>query len=342
MPHVFISYSRKQREYVRRLATHLAEAAGVEIWFDYEIVTGERWDDVVRTKIDTCAALIVVMTPDAESSHWVAEEVARARDQGKELLPLLLEGSPIFGFMTVHHEDVRGERMPSDRFIEALRNAAGHSSRPAGPPLRGRSAGPTKPAARPPRPRSAQRSRSVQRPQRNARLLASTTIALVAIAIALVAALYLGDTIWSFVTKPDTSGQQLSTGSSVTTRPSATTASSVTGSSSATSSSTTAAPGRNVRLSCYNNNTITGLTARACDDARSFGWNVAEIGNYSQGTIPTTTVYFRPGTEEEAAAKELAALLRTRVEPRFSGIEKAEGGLILIITNDYQGPARNG
>ena len=37
---------------------------------------------------------------------------------------------------------------------------------------------------------------------------------------------------------------------------------------------------------------------------------VAETGNYSQGIIPTTTVYFRPGTDEEASAKELANVLQ--------------------------------
>ncbi|GLY52061.1 LytR C-terminal domain-containing protein [Lentzea sp. NBRC 102530] len=91
----------------------------------------------------------------------------------------------------------------------------------------------------------------------------------------------------------------------------------------------------------YNNSTITGLASKASDEVRGNGWTVAETGNYSGGTIPTTTVYFRPGTEEEASAKELAAALRARVEPRFDGIQSAAAGIILIVTNDYQGPAKN-
>ncbi|WP_308436443.1 LytR C-terminal domain-containing protein [Lentzea cavernae] len=91
----------------------------------------------------------------------------------------------------------------------------------------------------------------------------------------------------------------------------------------------------------YNNSTITGLASKAADEVRANGWGVAETGNYSGGTIPTTTVYFRPGTEEEAAAKELASVLRARVEPRFDGIQSAAAGVILIVTNDYQGASKN-
>ncbi|HEV7907556.1 MAG TPA: LytR C-terminal domain-containing protein [Pseudonocardiaceae bacterium] len=86
----------------------------------------------------------------------------------------------------------------------------------------------------------------------------------------------------------------------------------------------------------YNNSTITGLAGRASDDVRRYGWEVAETGNYSQGQIPTTTVYFRPGTDEEQSAKTLGALLQARVEPRFDGIQGAHPGVILIVTNDYK------
>ncbi len=96
-----------------------------------------------------------------------------------------------------------------------------------------------------------------------------------------------------------------------------------------------------VPVRVYNNSTITGLANKASDEVRANGWTVAGTGNYSQGTIPTTTVYFRPGTDEEASAKELATLLRARVEPRFDGIQSSAAGIILIVTNDYQGVSKN-
>jgi hypothetical protein len=85
----------------------------------------------------------------------------------------------------------------------------------------------------------------------------------------------------------------------------------------------------------YNNSTIKGLAARAAADLKADGWQVAEVGNYSAGTIPTTTVYFRPGTDEESAARAIAADFGMRVEARFAGIKDAEEGVIVIVTNDY-------
>lgn len=84
----------------------------------------------------------------------------------------------------------------------------------------------------------------------------------------------------------------------------------------------------------YNNSTITGLATQAADDFRRAGWNVVEVANY-RGLIPTSTVYFRPGTDEEAAAPRLGNRFNLRVEPRFSGIANASPGLIVIVTNDY-------
>ena len=73
--HVFISYRHDDDvPYVQRLTGHLT-SEGVSVWFDREIVTGDRWDRVIRLKIDTCAAFVVVMTPRAEESDWVAREI---------------------------------------------------------------------------------------------------------------------------------------------------------------------------------------------------------------------------------------------------------------------------
>jgi hypothetical protein len=97
-----------------------------------------------------------------------------------------------------------------------------------------------------------------------------------------------------------------------------------------------AAPRIVVRV--YNNSTITGLAHRAADDFVRAGYDVPEVGNYPSGVIYTTTVYYRPGTDEEAQARQLAAAFGARVEPRFPGIDSASPGVIAIITNDYKGP----
>ncbi|WP_018682510.1 LytR C-terminal domain-containing protein [Actinokineospora enzanensis] len=89
-------------------------------------------------------------------------------------------------------------------------------------------------------------------------------------------------------------------------------------------------------LRIYNNSMIQGLAARAAQEIGAEGWPVDEIGAYSSGNIPTTTVYWQAGTGQEAAARELAQEFGFRAEERFDGIKGARPGLILIVTNDYR------
>jgi hypothetical protein len=98
---------------------------------------------------------------------------------------------------------------------------------------------------------------------------------------------------------------------------------------------------QSVPVRVYNNGTIQGLAQQAAGDFRSAGWNVGQVGNYSQGIIATTTVYFRPGTDEEAAANALGQAFHMRVMPRFDGIESADPGVIVIITDDYHTPTKS-
>lgn len=97
-----------------------------------------------------------------------------------------------------------------------------------------------------------------------------------------------------------------------------------------------------VTVRVYNNSTIHGLATRAADDFRASGWKVEEVSNYSSGIIPATTAYFRPGTDEEAAAKALALEFGFRAEPRFEGIQSSQPGVIVIVTNNYKANGKTG
>jgi hypothetical protein len=91
-----------------------------------------------------------------------------------------------------------------------------------------------------------------------------------------------------------------------------------------------------VTVRVFNNSLIKDLAERAASDFRGDGWTVNEVGNYSQGTIPVTTAFYRPGTDEEAAAKQLAKEFGIKAEPRFPGIESASPGVIIIVTKEYE------
>ena len=91
-----------------------------------------------------------------------------------------------------------------------------------------------------------------------------------------------------------------------------------------------------VTVRVFNNSLIKDLAERAAADFRGSGWTVNEVGNYSQGTIPVTTAFYRPGTDEEAAAKQLAQEFGIKAEPRFPGIAGASPGVIIIVTKEYE------
>ncbi|HJP75168.1 MAG TPA: LytR C-terminal domain-containing protein [Pseudonocardiaceae bacterium] len=92
-----------------------------------------------------------------------------------------------------------------------------------------------------------------------------------------------------------------------------------------------------VQVRVYNNGTIKGLAARAAADLQSDGFNVVQVGNYAQGNIPTTTVYYTSAPGEQDTAQAIASKFGMRVEPRFPGIADASPGVIVIITNDFKG-----
>lgn len=91
MGHIFISYSRKDEEYVNRLVESL-ENEGFEVWIDRALLTGDTWTQVINHKIDTCDAFVVVMTDSSKESKWVNREVLYALQEGKKIFPLLLQG----------------------------------------------------------------------------------------------------------------------------------------------------------------------------------------------------------------------------------------------------------
>jgi type IV secretory pathway VirB10-like protein len=93
---------------------------------------------------------------------------------------------------------------------------------------------------------------------------------------------------------------------------------------------------KQTQVRVFNNSKISGLAERAANDFRAGGWTVVETGNHQEPVIPTSTVFFRPGTDEEAAAKALAAQFNLDVAPRNAAVEQhGGGGVLVIVTKDY-------
>ncbi|HAV77302.1 MAG TPA: hypothetical protein DCX53_08110 [Anaerolineae bacterium] len=86
---IFISYSRRDQEFVTRLASDLnAKVAGV--WFDQSTIQlGQKWHDEIMDGIRECKAFILVISPDSMESKYVNEEVNKALELGKIIFPVI-------------------------------------------------------------------------------------------------------------------------------------------------------------------------------------------------------------------------------------------------------------
>ncbi|MET3422681.1 tetratricopeptide (TPR) repeat protein [Actinoplanes tereljensis] len=130
--HVFISYSRRDTGYVDQLAERL-ERDGIPLWLDRQrLEAGDQWERQIRDRVDDCAVLIVVMSPAAEASPHVGNELQRARDRGKPVLPILLSGENWFELGRVNYFDARPSQLPDQRFLDRLRRLISGSGEDSG------------------------------------------------------------------------------------------------------------------------------------------------------------------------------------------------------------------
>lgn len=86
---IFISYAREDGEFVLRLVRDL-RAENADVWLDQlDIRAGETWDHVVEEALQSCAGLLVVLSPDSVGSRAVMDEVSFALDENKWVVPVI-------------------------------------------------------------------------------------------------------------------------------------------------------------------------------------------------------------------------------------------------------------
>ena len=90
MSKVFISYSRKDIDFARKLAGDL-ESAGYDVWWDItDLRGGDDWVRVIPEAIKSSQYVIVVLTPDSIESDWVRKEYTQALSLRKKIIPVML------------------------------------------------------------------------------------------------------------------------------------------------------------------------------------------------------------------------------------------------------------
>lgn len=135
MSHIFISYSRTDQIYARRLKDYL-QNQGFQVWMDDRINYGDAWFREISQAIRACGAFIVIMTPAADASEWVHKEILIAIKHEKQLkrgliFPLLLAGEEFDILIDRHFFDVRDGNLPPQSYLETLEAVAPKDTIPA-------------------------------------------------------------------------------------------------------------------------------------------------------------------------------------------------------------------
>ena len=121
MNDVFISYSRKDQAFVKKLFDALTDQKR-ETWVDWEgIPPTAEWLAEVYAAIDAANAFIYVISPDSTSSEICQLELKHAINQNKRLIPVLLkEVDP--GKLHEQVSKINWLRMDEDNVYSSLNN----------------------------------------------------------------------------------------------------------------------------------------------------------------------------------------------------------------------------
>ena len=130
---VFISYSRADRSFVKKLAAGLAER-GRSTWVDWQdIPPGADWMTEVESAIDSANAFLLVLSPDSTHSYICSTELLHAVHGNKRIVPVLCRdvvGSEVpdeaakLNWIMFRGDDDPGQAM--DALVEALETDRDH------------------------------------------------------------------------------------------------------------------------------------------------------------------------------------------------------------------------
>src|SRR5215208_4227919 len=129
MAQIFISYSRKDIDFARKLAVDL-EKAGYEVWWDLtDLRGGDDWPRVIPAAIESSQYVIVVLSPNSAVSDWVQKEYTQALGLHKKIIPIMLRPSNMpFALNTINYVN-----FASGDYVDNLNNllrALGYTGKP--------------------------------------------------------------------------------------------------------------------------------------------------------------------------------------------------------------------
>ena len=92
-PAVFISYKSEESAEADKVRRAL-ETSGISCWMAPESIPGGRsYAEVIPAAIRRCSVFVLILTEKSQSSQWVKRELDRAINEGKRVMPFILENT---------------------------------------------------------------------------------------------------------------------------------------------------------------------------------------------------------------------------------------------------------
>lgn len=110
MTQVFISYSRKDIAFARRLAGDL-ERTGFDVWWDIsDLKGGDDWVRFIPAAIEASQYVVVLLSPESIQSEWVEREYSYAIRHRKKIIPAMIKPCAVpFSLHTINYVDFVNE-----------------------------------------------------------------------------------------------------------------------------------------------------------------------------------------------------------------------------------------
>lgn len=104
--HVFISYSRKNKEQVTKIKD-LLTSNGIQCWIDTDgIFSGDNFKEVIVDAINVAKVVVFVSSAESNESRYVIREISYASKNSKTIVPVLLDDAPFAKSISLDIPDI--------------------------------------------------------------------------------------------------------------------------------------------------------------------------------------------------------------------------------------------
>jgi hypothetical protein len=127
---VFLSYSDADRDFAKRLASHLSRR-GCDVWDPSDrLYPGDNWALKIGRALKESTAMVVLLSPDSVKSEWVRREIEYAigdRNYEGRVFPVLVRPTEEIPWILQKLGILRASKSPAEisrRIASALKRVA--------------------------------------------------------------------------------------------------------------------------------------------------------------------------------------------------------------------------